>query len=55
MDFLTACEADHKVCDLKDPLRTLHCNATAAYVKECQLHGIDIVLPDECCKFLLLK
>ena len=50
-DFQSACEAEYSVCDIDVSLSTDHCNVTAAYIQECSRHGIDIALPDECCKF----
>lgn len=38
-------------CDISSPVKTLHCNVTAAYIRECKRQGIEMSLPDECCKF----
>ncbi|XP_068740726.1 uncharacterized protein [Montipora capricornis] len=53
LDFKTACEAEYNVCYLDDPVSTLHCNTTAAYIRECKRHGIKIAMPDECSSCVL--
>lgn len=47
---MAACKADYLDCDISVPVETLHCNVTAAYVRECKRHGIEMPLPDECCE-----
>lgn len=47
---MAACKADYQDCDISSPMETLHCNVTAAYVRECKRHGIEMPLPDECCE-----
>ena len=49
---MAACKADYQDCDISAPVKTLHCNVTAAYVRECKRHGIEMPLPDECCECL---
>ena len=49
---MAACKADYQDCDISAPVETLHCNVTAAYVRECKRHGIEMPLPDECCECL---
>ena len=48
---MAACKADYQDCNISAPVRTLHCNVTAAYVRECKRHGIEMPLPDECCEY----
>lgn len=47
---MAACKADYQDCDISAAVKTLHCNVTAAYVRECKRYGIDMPLPDECCE-----